>query len=347
MNSKPNWQKLQSGEMDWKIFRLRENVNRAVRSFFQAHGFMEIESPLLTPYPTLDSNIHSIKTEFHDENGKSMPLFLHSSPEHSMKKLLSSGAERIFYLGKVFRDRELTSLHNPEFTMVEWYRTNSDYHDVQKDALGLICRVVENTLSSSCLIYQGKKIDLSPPWDRIPVRDLFMNHTGIDLEDHQTDISLKKAAERIGVHFRQEDDWETIFFRILLEKIEPHLGFPKPVFVVDYPAKMGLMAKRNARNPEWVERVELYIGGLELANGYSELTDPVEQRERFIEEQKKKHGEGHKNYPIDEELIHAMELGLPPCAGIALGLDRLIMILADKKEIQEVLPFPVCQLFFR
>jgi len=337
----PNWKKLAKGEMDWSVFHLRARTLQAIRSFFESRGFLEVDPPHLIPCPSFDSNIRSMEAYFCNEKGIRRRLFLHTSPEHAMKKLLAAGADRIFFLGKVFRDGELTSLHNPEFTMVEWYRAHATYHDIKKDTQDLIGFVADALFSTSAMEYQKEKIDLSPPWMQITVCDLFKTHAGIDLEKTQTTASLKNAASGLNIHFQAEDDWESLFFRIFLEKIEPKLGFPKPTFVMDYPLCMGQMAKK--KDGPWVERIELYIAGMELANGYSELTDPVEQRKRFKEEQKKK-CEEHRHDPLDEELISALEMGIPPCAGIALGVDRLVMLFTDRTDIQDVLLSPVHQM---
>ena len=336
----PNWKKLRDQEIDWAVFRLRSRIVQSIRSYFTSKGFLEVETPLLTPYPTLDSNIHSMKTKFHGHPENPQTLFLHTSPEHSMKKLLAGGGDRIYFLGKVFRDGELTRLHNPEFTMVEWYRTEATYKDILEDTQDLICFVAREVFSSKQLLYQASKIDLTPPWKQITLSDLFEQEVGIDLEKSLILESLQEAAATHSIRFQVDDDWETLFFRIFLEKIEPNLGFPKPTFVLDYPLRMGLMAKKKDDNSEWVERIELYIAGLELANGYSELLDAEEQKKRFQDEQNKKMIENNNLYSIDMELISALESGIQPSAGIALGVDRLIMLFTDKTDIQDVLLFP-------
>ncbi len=337
---KSNWLRLRSGEMDWNVFRFRAGMLRAARLFFEREGFLEVEPPLLTACPTLDSNIRSIKAQVEDGSGKSGPFFLHTSPEHSMKKLLAAGAERIFYIGKVFSDGEITGLHNPEFTMAEWYRAGADFNGIMRDTENLVRFIAKETAAPDPLRFGGRSIELSAPWKRITMRELFTAKAGIDL-DASADIEpFRAAARKAGVPTEKDDDWETVFFRVFLEKIEPGLGFPSPVFVTGYPARMGLMARRKQDEPDWVERAELYMGGLELANGYTELTDAGEQRGRFMEELGRKRAQGCPDYRMDEELLQALELGLPPCAGMALGLDRLIMLFLDKKQIRDVLLFP-------
>lgn len=339
---KSNWQKLRDKELDWKIFKFRSKIFDLTRQFFKDRGFLEIESPLMTPFPTLDSNIHSIEVLLEDAQGDPSTYYLHTSPEHAMKKLLAGGAEKILYLGKVFRNREQTNLHNPEFTMCEWYRTEADYHDIMRDTEELIHYLGQKLINSSTIEYQGQNIDISLPFDKKTIHSLFLDHTGIDLTLANNIKSFRQLAKENNHRYNDSDTWDDLYFKLFLNHIEDHLGKTKATFATDYPARMGLMAKNKKDNPNWVERAELYIGGLELANGYTELTDPQEQRERFLEEQQRKQLEGF-NYPIDDELIDALKSGLPPCSGMALGMDRLIMLFLDKKNIEDVLLFPNSQ----
>ena len=337
---KPNWHKLRDGDLDWEIFRFRSLVLNTIRQFFVDRGYLEIESPLLTPYPTLDANIQSIPVSVKEQTQRIFPCFLHTSPEHAMKKLVAAGAKKLFFLGKVFRDQEITSLHNPEFTLLEWYQTDSDYHFIQDETEALITYISQSVLDTFQIAYKGQTLDLTPPWNRIQLRQIFFERTGTDLSDCLDLFSIRKVAKDNNIAFSSDEDWETVFFRIYLERIEKNLGIPKPIFIEDYPLALCMMAKPKESDPDWVERTELYIGGLELANGYSELTDPGEQRRRFQCEMEKT-STPHK---MDEELLHALKSGLPPTAGMALGVDRLIMFLANKQNIQDVLLFPFHQL---
>ncbi|MBN1894646.1 EF-P lysine aminoacylase GenX [bacterium] len=337
-----NWEKLKSGALDWGLFRFRAEILNGIRSHFRDEGFLEIEAPLLTPYPTLDANIRSIAVPVQDMEGRTFALFLHSSPEHAMKKLLAAGCGNIFYLGKVFRDGELTRMHHPEFTMAEWYRTGSGYGKIQTDVEELITGLAGRLLGTLKFDSAGHPVDLTPPWDRITMRDLFIKQTGIDLADCPETASLRKAAMRIGVHSDPADDWETLFFRIFLNRIESGLGLPKPVFVTEYPARLGLMAKKKENEEMWVERSELYISGMELANGYTELTDPKEQEIRFQADRDAAAARGY-HLPVDDELIRALRNGLPACSGISLGVDRLVMLLTGIQNIEDVLLFPLHQ----
>jgi len=341
---KSNWKKLRSHEFNWTTLKKRNKIIKAMRLFFDNNGFMEVDPPFLTPFPTLDSNIHSLSSNVLDSNGKQYTFYLHTSPEHSMKKLLAAGADKIYFLGKVFRDRECTAMHNPEFTMLEWYRANASYEDIMKDAEQLIASVSEQVLGQTSLMFGSKNFDLTRPFQRMTLRDLVFQNAKIDLYLNNTMDDLRNALKQNKVSFQEDEDWETLFSRLFLEKIEPDLGIPKPTFVIDYPISMGLMAKRKSHQPDWVERVELYIASVELANGYGELQDSQEQKERFQMEQKKRLEETGIKYPIDVELLDALEKGIPPSAGMALGVDRLVMLFMDKHNIEDVLFFPFHQM---
>jgi len=310
---------------------------QAVRSFFINRDFLEVDPPTASPWPTLDSNIDSVKVRIHDMNGNPSELFLHTSPEHAMKKLLAAGSGDIFFLGKVFRDAEITELHNPEFTMAEWYKNGAAYNEIMDETEELIIYCAEKVTGSLNISFQGKNIDLSSPWDRISVKELFLNKAGLDLDKCMSLDLMRKAAVKTSVYCEDNDDWDTIFLRIFMEKIEPELGLKRPVFVTDYPAKNPLMAKLKASDPAYVERAELFIAGIELANGYTELTDGKELLKRFKKEQQSRPG----NLPIDTDLIKALKTGMPECSGIALGIDRLLMLLLDKKSINDVILSPV------
>lgn len=336
-----NWRRFREGELNWHLLEQRAAILRATRDFFQERGYLEFDAPLLTPYPTLDANILSLETVLTTEN-KKIPLYLHTSPEHAMKKYLVAGAEKIFFLGKVFRNDELTRLHNPEFTMVEWYRTQANHQDIQEETEALILHIVRALQKNNILSYQDRKTDLSRPWATLSLIDLFREKAGIDLNQALDTEGIKRQASHLSCHITDEDDWESCFHKIYLDYIEPDLGSNCPVWISDYPSQMGLMAKRKTSDPRYVERIELFIGGMELANGYSELTDPEEQNKRFVQDQFEKQRQG-LHYPVDDELIEAMQIGMPTCSGIALGFDRLMMLLTDTPRIEDILTFPLNQ----
>jgi lysyl-tRNA synthetase class 2 len=337
------WRNLRSGRMDWSVFGKRHSVIREIRSFFDRLEYLETDAPHLTPWPTLDANILSIRADLNSETRKPHRMYLHTSPEYPMKKLIAAGASRIYFCGKVFRDGECTPLHNPEFTLLEWYRAGAGYEEQMNETEALIRRVAQRVLGTERMPFRGKMLDLSPPWARMTVRRLFQEKTGSDLTPGIGLDSLTEIADRMDVFHRPDEDWETVFQRLFMEKLEPGLGETVPVFLMDFPLRLGLNARRKTNDPEWTERVELYAGGLEIANGYTELTNPEEQKGRFLSDQQRKKQETGNEYPVDMDLIDAMTPGLPPCAGMALGVDRLLMLLTDSPTIQDVLLFPFHQ----
>jgi lysyl-tRNA synthetase class 2 len=338
-----NWKRLRTGSLDWSVFRMRHALMRSLRAFFDGRGYLETDVSLLVPVPTLDANIASIETGVKNETGKTRRMFLHTSPEYSMKKLLAAGADRLYFLGKVFRDGECTRLHNPEFTLLEWYRTPASIADLMGETEELVSGAVAALLGSARLTVNGRSIDLRPPWQRLALPDLFLEKTGEPLDPSLDETELKRIAGKAGVPFQPDEDCETVFHRIYLDILEPGLGTNRPVFLTDYPLPLGMNAREKEGDPRWADRVELYIGGLELANGYTEITESGKQRLRFESDRRRKTLETGTVLPIDEDLLDALEIGLPPCAGFALGVDRLLMLLADKTSIQDVLWYPFHQ----
>jgi lysyl-tRNA synthetase class 2 len=291
----------------------RSKVLKAIREFFYKESFLEVETPALVPYQSADMNIFSPEVIIRDFEGRRHRLFLHASPENSMKKLLASGFIRIFQITKAFRDSEVTDLHSPEFTILEWYRADSDYNDMMADAQAIV-QSAAKALGKTYASYLGKTCDLFSQWDRISLSDAFREY----------------AEEELLFEREDYEDW---FFKNLMEKVEPHLGFGAPTFVYDYPKRLGTMAKPKFDNPQLLERVELYICGIEVADGYSELTDPEEQRRRFEEVAVA------ESKIMDTELLKVLENGMPQSAGMAIGIDRLLMLLLGTPTIHSIIPF--------
>jgi elongation factor P--(R)-beta-lysine ligase len=284
----------------------RSHVLRTVRDFFHEACFVEVETPIRIPAPALETHIDA------PASGKA---WLRTSPELFIKRLLVAGCERVFEMGACFREAECGRRHNPEFTMLEWYRVQADYLDILHDTEQLVQRV----LSASCL-YQGNQIDLSAPWPRLTVREAFLTCAGWD-------PTQTWDADRFD-----ED---------LVTKVEPSLPRHTPCVLIDYPAQAAALARLKPDDPTVAERWEVYIGGLELANAYTELCDPVAQRMRFETAAQERRARGKSVYPLDEAFLTALDHGLPPCGGIALGVDRLVMLACDAADIAEVRPF--CQ----
>ena len=291
-----------------KNLQLRARIIQTIQNFFIDNDYLEVETPVRIPAPAPEAHIDAV------ESGD---WFLQTSPELCMKRLLAAGIPRIFQICKCFRYGERGRLHLPEMTLLEWYRTDSDYKDIMKECEALIGTVARKVGLEDSVVYQSKKIKLTPPWPRIPVRDAF---------DKFGSITLKTALEQ-----DQFDD-------IMVAEIEPNLGQTQPVFLYDYPASRGALARLKPQDPRYAERFELYIGGLEICNAFSELTDPVEQRARFEREQDHRRESGKSEYPMPEKFLTALN-DLPEAAGNALGIDRLIMLFADSMQIDEVVAF--------
>jgi lysyl-tRNA synthetase class 2 len=317
------------------IAEARSRLYRAVRSFFDSRGFIEVETPLLSPSPALQAHIEELSTRLKLADGSSLELYLSTSPEHPMKRLLAAGFERIYQISPFFRDGELTERHAPQFSGLEWYEAYTDYRDCMVTTEALVVAAAEAVAGSTTITYKGMPVDLKPPWERLTVEEAFRRELGIRLDPEWPAEVFRRKLHRAGLKVAGDDDWEACFFKAYIERVEPRLGLGRPTFVLDWPIRLSAMARSKPEDGRWCERFELYIAGLELGNAFSELTDPKEQRARFD-----KVAEARPHHRPDEKLLEALEFGLPPCSGMALGLDRLLMVLTDASTIAEVLLFP-------
>lgn len=325
----------------------RGRVLAALRGFFAARGYVEVDTTALQVSPGLEPHLRAFATELHAPGeGRGRRRYLHTSPEFAMKKLLAGGMPRIWQLAHVYRDGERSATHHPEFSMLEWYRAGATYRDLMEECEALL-RAAQEAAETDALRWQGQSADARRPWHRLTVAEAFARWTGIDLlatapDAERPDLGLlAAAAERIGIASRVGDDWETLFFRIFLERIEPHLGIGAPTILYDYPVSMAALSRRKPDDPRLAERFELYVCRLELANAFGELTDAAEQRRRFVTDRARKQALYGETYPIDEDFLAALEHGIPECAGIALGFDRLVMLATGAAHIEEVLWLPV------
>jgi len=297
--------------------RCRAALLREIRRFFESRDFLEVETPAAVPSPGLDLHLDAFPLE-----GTREARWLATSPEYQMKRLLSAGAERIFQLCHCFRAEERGPLHEPEFTMLEWYRSLAGSESVMKDTEALVVSLSRVLHDQPVLQTAEGEVDLTPPWPRISVTEAFEHHAGIQLA---------------GL------DDET-FFRLLVEKVEPALGRTQPVFLVDYPARLASLARLRPDAPEFADRFELYVQGIELCNGFGELTDPDEQERRLQSDRSAREALGKPAYPVDRRFLDALRDGVPASGGNALGVDRLIMLLLGTPSIQDVMAFPDGQL---
>lgn len=320
--------------VQWASAKARQSMYAALRGFFGAHGYLEVETPVMVPTPGMEVHIDPFEAKFIPQTdvGVARSLYLHTSPEYAMKRLLADGSGPLFQIARVFRNGEVSSHHNPEFTMLEFYRPNADYHDIMADTEAALA-AAERAVTSAPGIFSKL------PYERLTVRDAVLRETGIDVCEHSTGATLKAAAERAGIRVGSASSFDDVFFHVFLQKVEATLGRGRPTFLTEYPASMAALAKRKDLDPAVAERVELYVEGVELANGFSELTDAVEQRARLLEEQAQRRALGRPAFELDEPFLAALPR-LPKCAGIAVGLDRVLMLLTQRRTLAEVLLFP-------
>lgn len=312
--------------------RRRALLTGATRAFFSARGYQEVETPYAVATPGEEVFLRPFRTESISSAGERRPLFLHTSPEFAMKKLLAGGAGPIFQLARVWRNGEAGDLHAPEFTMLEWYCPGAGMDELIAETEAYLRAVLPPVVAC-----RGIETDLSM-FERISMVEAFARYVGADLL--ATAGNGPALAEAAGTRLRPGESWEDVFFRLLLERIEPCIGRQHPTFLTHWPAAEAALARRDPADPRVAERFELFLAGIELANAFVELTDPVEQRARFEADRARRHGMTGADWPLDEDLLAALAAGLPACAGIALGFDRLVMIAAGAPRLADVLWLP-------
>jgi len=322
----------------------RNRIKAAVRRWFEEQGFVEVDTSVLQVSPGNEAHLHAFRTELIRPDGSSQTLYLHTSPEFACKKLLAAGERRIFSLTPVFRNRERGALHHPEFTMLEWYRAGEDYEVLMADCEALL-QVAAAAAGASAFTFRDISVSRTAEPERLTVAECFSRYADIDLlattPNGETDRdALARAAISAGVRVAADDTWADIFSRILVERVEPHLGRGRPTFLTEYPISEAALARPKADDPRVAERFELYLCGVELANGFGELTDPDEQRRRFEAEMVEKARVYGESYPLDEDFLAALR-HMPPASGIALGFDRLVMLATGAQRIEQVLWTPL------
>jgi len=330
----------------WPVLQKRAAIMAGLRRWFDVEGFIEVDTPALQVSPGMEPHIMALSTEVREPLGGSQRLYLHTSPEFAMKKLLVAGVHQLYQIAHVWRDGERTVTHHPEFTMLEWYRAGADYTRLMEDCHHLMAACAE--AAGTAQLKRGeRRCDPYAAPVRLTVADAFDRYCGIDLLSttpdpvNPTRDLLAEQARRVGSYVGENDSWEDIFFRLMMERIEPHLGDEAPLILCDYPVSMAALSRRSSADPRVAERFELYACGVELANGFSELTDAAEQRRRFEADMDLKQRLYGVRYPIDEDFLAALEHGMPACAGIALGVDRLVMLLAGAETLDQALWAPV------
>jgi len=390
------WQKLKKDPSLWDQYFVREKTIKALRLFFDAQNFHEVETPTLLMHPPAESYVEVFETILLDRKRNKNQAYLSTSPEVALKKLLVAGIGNCYSITKSFRNTEGESdVHQPEFTILEWYRVGADYktimtdceklllflihtvqkekptpskvtiHKLTKDCLSerseesrsfgfqpqddivlptpkwLPSKLLQTPPDSSKIVYQNQTIDLMPPWPRMSVKEAFQHYANVDLETFFTIENAQEICKNKGYTVTAANTWEELYNQIFLNEIEPYLGKEKPIILYDFPSCMAALAKKREADPRYAERFEFYIGGLELGDCYTELTDWQEQKSRFDEEIKEIKRLGKTSYDYDHDFIEALKIGLPPSSGIAIGVDRLIMLLANVPSIQDILFFPL------
>jgi lysyl-tRNA synthetase class 2 len=323
----------------------RGRLKAVIRAHFEAQGFTEVECGALVVSPGNETHLQAFETVLTGPDGAHQPRYLHTSPEFASKKLLAAGEESIFDFARVFRNQERGRLHAPEFTMLEWYRAREDYGAVMEDALALL-RLAAQVCGMTSFRHRDAACDPFAKADRLTVAQAFTHHAGIDLMatlsaagEGDAD-ALRSRARRGGIDVSDDDDWSDMFAKILTLRVEPRLGLDRPCILYEYPVCEAALARVSPRDARVAERFELYACGVELANGFGELTDPVQQRARFETEMAKKERVYGKRYPLDEDFLKALE-NMPPASGVALGFDRLVMIVTGAPTIDSVLWTPL------
>ncbi len=338
-------------------FFIRAKILSLIRDFFKKENFLEVETPSLVKLPGMEPHLDPLKV-FAPASGGREEGYLITSPEYAMKKILAAGFKNIFQICKSFRGGEAADkLHNPEFTILEWYRARADYEDIMYDVENLFKHIAINLNlneranskfkiqnSKLQIKYQNQKIDLTPPWPRLTVKAAFKKYAKIDLDKALTRESMAQAAKEKGYDVFGDDSFDDIFFKIFLSEIEARLGRGKPTILYDWPARMAALARLKKNDPRYAERFEVYIGGLELGNAFSELVDSAEQRGRLVAERNLRKNLGKEIYDIDEDFLRALQ-DVPPSGGIAMGIDRIVMLFTDAKSIDEILFFPAKEIF--
>ncbi len=320
----------------------RTAITRAVRAWFDEQGFVEVETGILQVSPGNETHLHAPRTELLGTSGERATRYLRTSPEFSCKKLLAAGEEKIFELARVFRDRERGDLHLPEFTMLEWYRAKANYDAVMADSIAIIAHAATATRIGR-FSYRGRIADPFTEPERLTVAAAFDRFAGIDLlatiADGEGDRDGLAAMAASKVRISDDDTWSDIFSKILVEHVEPHLGQGRLTVLFEYPVPEAALARAKASNPRVAERFEIYACGVELANGFGELTDAREQRHRFMQAMDEKQRRYGERYPLDQDFLDAVSR-MPDASGVALGFDRLVMLASGAVRIDQVVWTP-------
>jgi lysyl-tRNA synthetase class 2 len=321
-----------------EIFLTRTRAIQRIRDFFTQRDFVEVETPMLHPIPG-GATAKPFKT-FH--NALNMELYMRVAPELFLKRLVIGGLERIFEINRCFRNEGISTQHNPEFTMLEFYQSYATYEDMMRMTEELLCSMVREIHGGFFLTYQGKQIDFTPPWRRIPFKETLLEYGKLDPLILKEPAKAIEVAKGFGLELKKGTSHGRVLADLFKEVVEGKLL--QPTFVTHYPKEISPLSRQNGEDPTVVDRFELFMAGREIANGFSELNDPLEQRERFIQQLKERGDEADFYLRLDEDFLRALEFGMPPTAGEGIGIDRWIMLLTDSPSIRDVIFFPLLRM---
>ena len=317
-----------------EVFKVRSRAITAIRQFLNQHGFIEVETPVLQP--AAGGALANPFITHH--NALDQDFYLRIAPELHLKRLIVGGLDKVYELGRIFRNEGISTQHNPEFTMLETYEAYADYNDVMEMLEKMIQDVYQQVTGTSQVKYGEETIDFKPPWKRITLRDAVKEYSGIDFVIYPTADGLREKMRSLNIEVDPDKNWAKLVDELLKTFVKPKLI--QPTFLVDYPVSMSPLAKNKPGEERVVERFQALAGGLEIANAYTELNDPIEQRERFTEQLQERQKENEEKWTIDEDYLMALEYGMPPTGGLGVGIDRLVMLLTNQQSIREVILFP-------
>jgi lysyl-tRNA synthetase class 2 len=317
-----------------EIFQVRSRVITAIRQFLNQRGFIEVETPVLQPSAggalarPFTTHHHSLDQDF----------YLRIAPELHLKRLIVGGLDKVYELGRTFRNEGISTKHNPEFTMLESYETYADYNDVMNMLEEMVSEVTKQVLGTDEVKFGGNTINFKPSWQRISLRQAIVKYSGIDFDQYPDADSLRTEMLKLGMEVDPQKDRGRLIDELISTFVEPNLM--QPTFLLDYPVEMSPLAKAKPDDERLVERFEAFAGGMEIANAFTELNDPIEQRERFLQQQKQRKAEDETIETVDQDFLLALEYGMPPSGGLGVGIDRLVMLLTGQQSIREVILFP-------
>ncbi|KYZ78289.1 lysine--tRNA ligase [Anaerosporomusa subterranea] len=317
-----------------RTFVLRSNIIKSLRSILDDRGFLEVETPMMHPI----AGGAAARPFVTHHNALDMKLYMRIAPELYLKRLIVGGFEKVYELGRVFRNEGISIKHNPEFTIVELYQAYADYQDIMKLTEEVIAGVAQAVLGTTKINYQGQDIDLTPPWNRLTMVDAIKKYADVDFAAVKTVEEARAIADRLEVHYEKKFGIGGILNAVFEAVAEEHLI--QPTFIIGHPTEISPLAKRNKENPEATDRFEAFIFGREIANGFSELNDPIDQKGRFLDQVAARESGDDEAHMMDEDYVNALEYGLPPTGGLGIGIDRLVMFLTDRYSIRDVLLFP-------